>query len=457
MMTNADKVISTLEQIVGKSNVIRDPEGLRAHALDGKAPRAVVFPGTIEEVSRILAFASHEKLAVLPKGNGTKMGLGAPPKGVDIVLATARLNRVPDADADNLTLTVEAGMTLKDVQDMLAKQGKGYFLPLDPPHAEKATLGGIVATNASGPRRFLYGTARDLIIGMKAVFPNGELVHSGGKTVKNVSGYDLCKLLIGSMGSLGILCEMTFKLLPLPEKEATLVAYFETLEGAQGFVHDVIHSQLTPAAVEVLDGTAARKLGRPLAVPAKTNYVAAIGSEGVAETIDRQAADMGDMAKKREALEIRTLASKEHRDLWMALRNLGDGLAKAYANLVCLKSNFLVSKWAEVLGSYEKIGRELGLDCAFSGHAGNGILYAYLLVGKDLAPKVTPLTQLISRFTAEAVKNEGNLVVETSPVTIKEKVDVWGHARSDYRVVRSLKSEIDPAGILNPGRFVGGI
>ena len=166
MMADTEKLVSTLEQIVGKSNVVRDPEGLKVHTLNGKAPRAVVFPGTIEEVSKILTYANREKLAVLPKGSGTKMGMGAPAKNVDIVLATARLNRVPDSDVDNLTLTVEAGMTLKDIQDRLARQGKGYFLPLDPPHVEKATLGGIVATNASGARRFLYGTARDLIIGM---------------------------------------------------------------------------------------------------------------------------------------------------------------------------------------------------------------------------------------------------------------------------------------------------
>ena len=457
MMADTEKVVSTLEQIVGKSNVVGDPEALKAHALDGKPPRAVVFPGTIEEVSKILTYANREKLAVLPKGNGTKMGMGAPPKSVDIVLVTARLNRVPDSDVDNLTLTVEAGMTLKDIQDRLARQGKGYFLPLDPPHVEKATLGGIVATNASGARRFLYGTARDLIIGMKGVFPNGDIVHSGGKTVKNVSGYDLCKLLIGSMGSLGILCEMTFKLLPLPEKEATLVAHFEALEEARDFVHDVIHSQLTPAAVEVLDGTAARKLGSSLVVPAKAKYVVVIGSEGVGETIDRQITDMSEMAKKRGALKVESLGSKGHADFWIALRNLAGGLAKEYANFICLKSNFLISKWAEAMGNYEKIARELAVDCAFSGHAGNGILYSYLLVGKDLVEKVVPLTQLISRFTAEAVQNEGNLVVEMSPATIKEKVDVWGHPRSDLRVVRSLKAEIDPAGILNPGRFVGGV
>ena len=164
------------------------------------------------------------------------MGMGGIPKKMDIVLSTHRLNHITDSDCENLTLSAQSGVTLNEVQKILAKVGKGYFLPLDPPFTDKATLGGIVATNSSGPKRLLYGTARDLIIGTKAVFPNGDVVVSGGKTVKNVSGYDMCKLLIGSDGTLGILCEMTFKLLPLPEKEATLLVSFADLEEAESFV-----------------------------------------------------------------------------------------------------------------------------------------------------------------------------------------------------------------------------
>ncbi len=456
-MVDTDKLVSKLKEIVGEPNLIWDPNKLSAYSLDGKVSKVVVSPGTREEVSKIVAWASQEKLAILSRGNGTKMGMGAIPENVDIVLLTSRLNRIIDNDCDNLTLSAEAGITLNEVQKILGKQGKGYFLPLDPSYVERATLGGIVATNASGPRRFLYGTARDLIIGIKAVFPSGDLVVLGGKTVKNVSGYDLGKLLIGSMGTLGIICEMTFKLLPLPEKEATLLVHFETLEETRSFAHDVIHSQLVPASVEVLNSATSRKLKYPLSVPAGGKYLVAIGLDGVAESVDREITDMGEMGKKRGALEVKMLTAKDHHAFWFALRDLGKGLAEEYSNLICLKSNFVISKWAEIMGAYERIAQGLGVDCAFTSHAGNGILYSYLLVGKDLTSKVAFLTELIGKLTAEAVKNEGNLVVEMSPVSIKEKVDVWGQSRSDHRVVRRLKKEIDPAGILNPGRFVGGI
>ena len=187
-MAKTDKLISTLKEIVGEANLIKNPDQLKPYSLDGKRPKLVVFPGTIDEVSKIVAYAHQERVTIIPRGNGTKLEMGGIPKKVDLILSTGRLNRITDCDCDNLTLSVESGITLNEVQNRLAKEGKGYFLPLDPSYTDKATLGGIVATNSSGPKRLLYGTARDLIIGTKAIFPNGDVVISGGKTVKNVSG-----------------------------------------------------------------------------------------------------------------------------------------------------------------------------------------------------------------------------------------------------------------------------
>ena len=376
---------------------------------------------------------------------------------MDIVLSTSRLNRITDQDCENLTLSAEGGITLNEVQKSLAKVGKGYFLPLDPPFTDKATLGGIVATNSSGPKRLLYGTARDLIIGTKAVFPNGDIVVSGGKTVKNVSGYDMCKLLIGSYGTLGILCEMTFKLLPLPEKEATLLLSFARLEDADDFVRELRGSQLIPSSIEILNAMAVQKMKYSVSTPPNGNYLVAIGLEGVAESIDRQVSEMSEMGKKYGILEAVTLDSEKHQAFWIAIRDFSKGLTENYPNLISLKSNFLISKSGETLGSYEKIAREFGMDCAFICHSGSGILYSYILAEKNLRSKIESFVELIEKLTSEAVKNEGNLVVESSPLSIKKKVDVWGQSRSDYLVVRRLKEQIDPVGIFNPGRFVGGI
>jgi glycolate oxidase FAD binding subunit len=456
-MSKIDKLIPKLREIVGETHVIQDPDKLKAYAIDGKKPKVVVSPRTIDEVSKVVAYANQQHLSIIPRGSGTKMGMGGIPKKIDIILSTSWLNRITDSDCENLTLSAECGITLNEVQKSLAKVGKGYFLPLDPPFTEKATLGGITATNSSGPKRLLYGTARDVIIGTKAVFPNGDIVVSGGKTVKNVSGYDMCKLLIGSYGTLGILCEMTFKLLPLPEKEATLLLSFAKLEEADGFAHELRGSQLIPSSVETLNAIAVQKMKYSIPMPSSANYLVAVGLEGVAESIDRQISEMSGMGKKYGVLEAVTLDSDKHQAFWIAIRDFAERLTETHANLICLKSNVLISKIGEMLGSYEKIARESGIDCAFICHSGSGILYSYILPGKNFRLKIESFAGLIGKLTSEAVKNEGNLVVESSPLLIKKNVDVWGQSRGDYLVVRRLKEQIDPAGILNIGRFVGGI
>jgi len=456
-MLTTDKLISTLKEIVGEANLIKNPDQLKSYSLDGKRPKVAAFPGTIDEVSKIVAYANQEQVTIIPRGNGTKLEMGGIPKKVDLILSTNRLNRIMDCDCDNLTLSIESGITLSEVQKRLAEEGRGYFLPLDPPYIDKATLGGIVATNSSGPRRLLYGTARDMITGIKAVFPNGDIVVSGGKTVKNVSGYDMCKLLIGSFGTLGILYEMTFKLLPLPEKEGTLLIPFANLEEVNGFIHEIIHSQFIPASIETLNAVAVKKMKFSISMPPNGNYLIAIGLEGVSEGIERQISELSAMGKKYGDLEEMRLHSEKHQDFWIALRDFPQDLKEDDPNLISLKSNFLISKWGEVLKSYEKIAEDSGFDYAFICHSGNGILYSYILSEKNLRSKIGSLIELVEKLKSEAVKNEGNLVVESSPLLIKKKVDVWGQLRSDSQIMHRIKEEIDPTGILNPGRFIGGI
>ncbi len=453
-MPRTDHLASELKEIVGETNIVTDLDKRKAYRLDGKAPKAVVSPATIDEVSKVVAFAHEKGLAIIPRGNGTKMGTGGIPKKSDIVLLTTRLQRMPDKDCENLTLTAESGIPLAEIQDNLAREGKGYFLPLDPPFSEKATLGGIVATNSSGPKRLLYGSVRDLIIGLKTVFPNGDIVVSGGKTVKNVSGYDMCKLLIGSFGSLGIICEATFKLLPLPEKRATLSASFERLEEADGFVREIMSSQLTPASIETLNAIAMDQLNRRVPFSLYGNYLVAIGLEGVVEGVERQISEMGERAKKRGSLRVDRLGSNEEGPFWIGLRDFSNG---SDPNLISLKSNFLISKQGEMIGSYERMARELNVDCALICHSGNGILHSYLFAGKIDRLKTDTFAEFIRRLTAEAVQNGGNLVVESAPLSLKQKIDVWGEVRNDSRIMHRIKEEVDPKGILNPGRFVGGI
>jgi glycolate oxidase FAD binding subunit len=444
-MSNVNPLASALKEIVGEANLIQDPDRIKAYAVDGLAPKAVVSPGSVEEVSKLLAYANSEKLAVVPRGNGTKMAQGGVPRTLDVVLSLLRINRITEHDVPNLSLSVQAGMTLSAVQEKLAATGKGSFLPLDPSYTKQATIGGIIATNGSGPQRYLYSTARDLLLGLKAVSPNGDIVAFGGKTVKNVSGYDMTKLMIGSWGALGVITEITTKLLPLPEASATLLVSFENLAKAGSLTRKVLHSALLPSAMELMDGKAASQLGE------KGKYLVAFNLEGVGEAVERQVAEIGEMGKKEGAIDTKVLKGQEERSFWQRVRDF----ALVTKAPVILKSNFVISKQAEILGNYENWAQAAGIGGAFVGHAGNGILTSYLLEA-DVA-KTSPLVDLIGKFAAEAAKHDGNLVVESCPSELKAKISVWGQPRTDAVVMRRLKEKMDPFGVLNPGRFVGGL
>ena len=444
-----------MREIVGDANVIDDPEKLKAFAVDGELPKIMVSPGTIDETAKVVTYANTEKLVIVPRGNGTKMGLGGVPGKVDILLSTLRMNRYTDYDIANLTLGVECGATLAEIQEKLAGEGKGYFVALDPPHTQKATVGGIVATNDSGPRRFLYGAARDIILGIKAVSPNGDIVSWGGKAVKNVAGYDMTKFMIGSMGAVGIICEISFRLSPRFDADATLLIPFNGLKEAAGYLRKLLHSKFYPATLELMTAKTAANLEATAGL--KGAYVVAIGLEGIEEGVARLITDLSEMGRKEGGTDVVVLKDQAHRNFWIAYRDLSEIMAKTAPNLVVLKANFALSKVNEMVGAFEKAMQEGGLEGALICRAGNGLLYAMLPLGDDLAAKAGAVAKLVERLTDEAVKNDGNLIVEQAPRAIKEKVNVWGRTRSDAILVRRLKEKMDPSGILNTGRFVAGV
>ena len=255
-MSSQSSIKHSLRTIVGTEFVKDDLMILSAYGIDGVNPWAVVFPGSTTEVSEVVRLAHSDNLSLAPRGSGTKIGMGNIPERLDLILSTERLNRIVDMDMANLTVTVEAGVVFKEIQRALAgeenrcylplkdpdtpsddeicsaRENRGCFIPMEPPFSDSATLGGIIAANSSGPTRLLYGMPRDMVLGVRFVTPSGEIVGMGGKTVKNVSGYDMVKLMIGSGGSLGILCELTLRLLPLPEDFGTGLFAFSGLEDA---------------------------------------------------------------------------------------------------------------------------------------------------------------------------------------------------------------------------------
>ncbi|MGH7322327.1 MAG: FAD-binding oxidoreductase, partial [Candidatus Rokuibacteriota bacterium] len=260
-------LLRTLAEIVGPAHCLSGADR-GPFVVEGRVPRAVVFPATAEETARVVAAAASADVAVIPWGGGTQMGLGAPPRDGAVTIVTRRLARVVEHEPGDLTATVEAGLTMDALQQALGT--KGQWLSLDPPFPSRATLGGVLATNASGPRRYLYGTARDLVIGIRVVNPAGALVRAGGKVVKNVAGYDLAKLYIGSLGTLGLIVDATLKLRPRPEADRACWAVFDGVGPAAAAASAIMASDLMPHSIELLDGEAALACAPAIGVPVES-------------------------------------------------------------------------------------------------------------------------------------------------------------------------------------------
>lgn len=448
-------MFSKVEEIVGREYITNDPGKLKDFTVDGKVPKAVVYPGNEDEISQVVKLANKEDWTVIPWGGGTKIGLGGIPRKVDVVISLSRLNSITDLDLGNLTITVQAGITLDEVQKTLASKGRGYFIRLDPPFSKFATLGGIVATNSAGPKRFLYGSLRDMILGIGFIAPNGDIIGVGGKTAKNVSGYDVDKLLIGFLGTLGIITRVTFKLLPLPEKSATLTVILSSLEDTHDFTSGMLNSNLFPASIEILNKTTINELS--MDIHDKGKYVVAICAEGVEESVNRQLKDIEEMGKNNKAVEVRSYLGEDQVNFWESLSDFPKTIAERYPYGIACKSNFLISKSAEMVKLWEDRATKNGLDCALISRAGNGVLYSYILLKDSIKGHLDALVNHLEDMTGEAVKRDGNLVIEFAPIALKERISVWGRLRDDFKIMQGLKKQIDPAGILNPGRFVGGI
>lgn len=396
-----------------------------ADAVLGVRPRLALEPASLEEAAEALRSLARDRLAVTFVGGGTDLELGAPPARLDAVLHTRRLAQVREHAPSDQIVAVEAGMTLAALQRHLAPHGQR--LALDPPSPERATVGGVVAANAFGPRRTRYGPVRDLVIGMTLVRADGVVARGGGKVVKNVAGFDLPRLLCGSLGTLGLVAEVVFRLHPLPEASATVL--FEGLEAAD--VADTL-----PVLREL--GVEPTALA---ALPAGDRFALAIRYEGfvpgVAEQVERTLARAGAGAR---------LEGADEAALWTrhdALRAAGDVRARA---------SFAPARLAAAVEALRPLAGALR-GGALVLHPAIGLALA--AGGLDDAPAAA--AAIASARVALAPLGNGGLVLTAAPAALRALADPWGPPPSGLEVMRRLKRELDPEARLAPGRFVGGI
>jgi glycolate oxidase FAD binding subunit len=400
--------------------------------IDGISPQERISPSTADELAAALEAASDAGKGVAALGGGTQLYLGMPPKRLDLLIETTRLNRVVEYEPADLTVTVEAGMRFAELQRVLGEQAQ--FLALDPPLAEGATIGGVIATNASGPLRFSYGTARDLVIGTRVGNADGTLTRAGGRVVKNVAGYDLNKLYIGSLGTLNIIVELSFKLAPVPPAAESVVGRFADVGAARGLVNAVVHSPLSPLAIELLGPRAAAAAGLPRA------YLLVFRVGGYPQAVQRQVRDLSKLIGEHGGSRVEAAA-----EVWDDIARMR---VAARQRDVVLKSAAPISASATLV---EVLSRRLeGVEPLVWSHAGSGVAYA--ACDPPEASLLLALRREITTLGANA-----SLVVERCPTALKHAVNVWGDPGASVEVMRAVKARLDPKGTLNPGRYVGGI
>ena len=447
MATSSPKSVrATMERALGAESLSNDPAG---YSIDGLHPKVVVAPNDPQRLSQAMSAAWEEGMAVAPWGGGTRMQLGNAIRRLDVIVDLSRLNRVVQHNPADLTVTVEAGTTVTSLQQGLAEHGQ--FLALDPPLPDRASIGGTLAARVSGPLRWQYGNARDLVLGMKVVQADGKVTKSGGQVVKNVSGYDMARLHVGGLGTLGIISEVSFKLTPLPRNQATVLAAFDSgrrcIEAGLG----VSHSHVLPLALTAFDSSVNR---RSNVTGLDASHLLAIRLGGRPRTLERQVSECSWLCLERGATTVERLDEDDTAPLWRRLADFGwdENTTPAVAGTASL----LPTEVADVTAAVERSNHTAGLRPAIVSHPGYGnVLINWFSDGN--APSEEEVSAVLHQTRDAVHLAGGRLIIERCPQEVKSRLDVWDDIGEPLAIMRRMKEQYDPRGILNPGRFAGGI
>jgi glycolate oxidase FAD binding subunit len=408
--------------------LLRD-SGLDQFAVDGVAPDVVVTPSSEQELATVLREANEYGLAMIPFGGGRHMTLGNVPAAYDIALSMGQLDRVVAHEPADLTVTVEPGVRLSHLEALLAKHNQ--FLPLDPPGDGEATVGGVVASAVQGPLRHAFGTARDWLIGVRVVHADGRISKAGGRVVKNVTGYEMTKLYTGSLGTLGVISEATFKLMPSPAANRTVAAYFHSPHAAATFAFAAQDAGLSLHAAELLSPPAG------FAVLGQARWALLMRAAGAVSGVDRTLREIA-------AVGAGVQASVEEADD-AAWSRWSDAFAPGQ---LALRLSVAPSGVADAIEVLDRMFA--GAAATLSSTINAGLLRANLCPSQEhRAPA------LVAHARDVASRHDGFVIVDAAPPSFKRQEDVFGPLRPDFSIMKRLKDEFDPRRTLSPGRFVG--
>jgi glycolate oxidase len=452
-------ILDELRSHLGADRVLTEPEDLVPYSFDGTAamlqmPGAVVFVTSAVDVQAVLRIAQRTGTAVVTRGSGTGLSGGSLPVAGCIVLCTVRMDRILEVDAANLTLTAQPGVTTLQIAD--AATAAGLFYPPDPGSMKISTIGGNVAENSGGLRGLKYGITRNYVMGLEVVLPDGEILFTGNKCVKDVAGYSLKDLFIGSEGTLGVITQVLLRLIPKPAAKKTMVATFASLEAAAQTVSDIIAARIIPCTLEFLDRTTIRCVEdyARVGLPTDCEALLLMETDGHPAQVEDEASQMADIARRQGAMEVRIARDDaEATKLASARRSAFSALARVAPTTILEDATVPRSELARMVRFCDEVARKYRLRIGTFGHMGDGNLHPTFLTDERNHEEMERIHAAFREIFDETIRLGGTITGEHGVGVAKKDFlpKFAGHAQ--MRVMRELRKALDPAGILNPGKM----
>lgn len=450
--------ITALQNIVGQENVSAEPADLLTHSYDATQkehlPDVVVYAGNADQVSAVVKLANTQRIPVIPRGAGSGFTGGTLPVQGGIVLVLTKMNTIIDIDEENLTATVEPGVVTAHLQE--AVEARGLFYPPDPASRAFCTLGGNVAECAGGPRCVKYGVTRDYILGLEVVTPTGEIIHTGGLTMKNVVGYDLTRLFVGSEGTLGIITRITVRLLPKPVAKKTMLVQFGSIEGAAQAVSAIIRGKIIPTTLEFLDATTLSCIRNDpaLNIPNACRALLIIEVDGDPSTIERQVSDIAALLAPLDLLHTDVATTEQEADdIWAVRRSVSPNMRKI--NPDKFNEDIVVprSKVPDMIRTLEQLSEKFGVPIVNFGHAGDGNIHVNVMVDLREPGMQETVDQILGAIFKATVDFGGSISGEHGIGTAKATYLPLEIDHATRTCMLTIKQALDPLNILNPGKI----
>ncbi len=456
MLSNA--VINEIKQIVGVEYVLTTKEELLCYAYDSTPnaflPDLVVRPCSTAEVQKIIKLANEHLFPVVPRGAGTGLSGGSLPVAGGVVVDLTRMNKILEIDAENLVAVVEPGVITYSIQEEAEKIG--LFYPPDPASLKTSTIGGNVAECAGGPRAFKYGVTRDYVLGLEVVTPAGDVISTGGKTVKSVTGYDLIRLYTGSEGTLGIITKIYLRLIPKPESKKTLMAVYNNLKDAAQSVTSIIRQGIIPVTLEMMDDRTIQcvEKHKHLGLPLDAEAILIIEVDGPRVLLDSQTAEIAEQCRSCGARDVKVAESEDDRDrIWAARRAVSAAVVQIKPTKISEDVSVPRMAIPEMVKRLKEIASRYQLELVIFGHAGDGNLHPNILCNKQDKEEMQRVEKAIGELFQAAVDLGGTLSGEHGIGTMKAPYLKLETGEAGYAVMKNIKQALDPNNILNPGKI----